>query len=280
MSLNVSERVESRKAATYMLEVNNIEVVYNDVIQVLKGISLAVPENGIVSLLGANGAGKTSTLKAISGVLPLQNGKVEGGTISFLGRAIHQTDPDALVRMGISLVPEGRRVFDELTVLENLMIGAYTRSDRNGAAEDLEKVFSYFPVLSARKNQRSVYLSGGEQQMLAVGRSLMSRPRMIMLDEPSLGLAPLVIKDIFSILRRINQEQGTALLLVEQNARLALKFSSYGYIMENGKIVLDGPSHELMENEDVREFYLGMADKERKSFADVKHYKRRKRWLS
>ncbi|MFH1134910.1 MAG: ABC transporter ATP-binding protein [Pseudomonadota bacterium] len=264
-----------------MLELNNIEVVYNEVIQVLKGISLSVPKKGIVALLGANGAGKTSTLKAISGVLPLQNGKVEGGTINFLGRAIHQTDPDAVVRLGVSLVPEGRRVFDELTVLENLQIGAYTRSDRDAAAKDVETVFDYFPVLRARRNQRSVYLSGGEQQMLAVGRALMSRPKLIMLDEPSLGLAPLVIRNIFSILRRINREQGTALLLVEQNARLALGFSSYGYIMENGKIVLDGPSGQLMENEDVKEFYLGVAERsERKSFSDVKHYKRRKRWLS
>ena len=264
-----------------MLEVNNIEVVYSDVILVLKGISLNVPERGIVALLGANGAGKTTTLKAISGVLTLQNGKLEGGSINFEQTPLHTLDPDAIVRRGISMVPEGRKVFDELTVLENLMIGGYTRRDRDAVRKDVEMVFNYFPVLAERRHQRSVYLSGGEQQMLAVGRALMSRPKLMMLDEPSLGLAPLVIRNIFSILRRINQEQGTTLLLVEQNAKLALKFSSYGYIMENGKIVLDGPCGELMENEDVKEFYLGVTEtEERKSYSDVKHYKRRKRWLS
>ncbi len=264
-----------------MLEVNNIEVVYNDVILVLKGISLSVPEKGIVALLGANGAGKTTTLKAISGVLTLQNGKLEGGSVLFKQEPIHTRYPDAIVRLGISMVPEGRRIFDELTVLENLMIGAYSRPERSAVKSDLDMVFQYFPVLKERQNQRSVYLSGGEQQMLAVGRALMSRPKLIMLDEPSLGLAPLVIRNIFTILRQINREQGTALLLVEQNAKLALKFSSYGYIMENGKIVMDGPCLELMENEDVKEFYLGITQEaERKNYSEVKHYKRRKRWLS
>lgn len=264
-----------------MLEVNNIEVVYNDVILVLKGISLNVPENGIVALLGANGAGKTTTLKAISGVLPLQNGELEGGAIYFEKNPLHTLDPDAIVRCGISMVPEGRRVFDELNVIENLVIGGYTRSDRDSVKKDVDMVFNYFPVLAERRQQRSVYLSGGEQQMLAVGRALMSRPKLMMLDEPSLGLAPLLIRNIFSILRRINREQGTTLLLVEQNAKLALKFSFYGYIMENGKIVLDGPCDELIENEDVKEFYLGVTEtEERKSYSEVKHYKRRKRWLS
>jgi branched-chain amino acid transport system ATP-binding protein len=264
-----------------LLEVNNIEVVYNDVILVLKGISLKVPEKGIVALLGANGAGKTTTLRAISGILPLQNGDLQKGVINFEGREIQQMDADAVVRLGLAMVPEGRRVFDELSVMENLMIGAYTRTERRHLAEELEQVYTLFPVLKDRRDQRSVYLSGGEQQMLAVGRAMMSRPKLIMLDEPSLGLAPLVVRNIFTILRRINRERGTALLLVEQNARLALSFSQYGYIMETGRMVLDGPCAGLMANEDVREFYLGVTEgAERKSYSEVKHYKRRKRWLS
>ena len=264
-----------------MLEINNIEVVYNDVILVLKGISLSVPQGGIVALLGANGAGKSTTLKAVSGILKMQNGELEGGTISFNNTQIQDHDPDQIVRSGISMVPEGRRIFSDLSVLENLMVGAYTRSNRKQVGKDLNMVLGYFPVLKSRANQRAVFLSGGEQQMVVVGRALMSRPRLIMLDEPSLGLAPLVVKDIFKILRQINQEQGTTLLLVEQNANLALNFASYGYIMENGRIVMDGPCDQLKENEDVQEFYLGVtAQKGRKSYADVKHYKRRKRWLS
>ena len=264
-----------------MLEVNNIEVVYNDVILVLKGISLKVAEKGIVALLGANGAGKTTSLRAVSGILPLQNGDLQKGVITFEGREIQRLDADAVVRLGIAMVPEGRRVFDELSVLENLMIGAYTRRERRHLADELEQVFILFPALKDRRDQRSVYLSGGEQQMLAVGRAMMSRPKLIMLDEPSLGLAPLVVKNIFTILRRINRDRGTALLLVEQNARLALSFAQYGYIMETGRIVLDGPCASLMENEDVREFYLGVTEgAERKSYSEVKHYKRRKRWLS
>ncbi|MBI5439997.1 MAG: ABC transporter ATP-binding protein [Deltaproteobacteria bacterium] len=258
-----------------------MEVVYNDVILVLKGISLQVPERGIVALLGANGAGKTSTLKAISGLLRLQNGEVTGGTASFAGVPLHRLGPSEVVRAGIALVPEGRRVFADLNVAENLLVGAYTRNDRSGVREDLERVFHYFPVLRERRQQRAVYLSGGEQQMLAIGRALMARPKLMMLDEPSLGLAPLVVRHIFEILRQINEEQRTALLLVEQNAQLALGFASYGYIMENGRVVLDGPCEALMRNADVKEFYLGVTDKaKKKSFADVKHYKRRKRWLS
>ena len=264
-----------------MLEVNNIEVVYNDVILVLKGISLSVPKGEIVALLGANGAGKTTTLKAVSGVLRLQNGDLEGGTIFLEGKEIQAADPDQIVRDGISMIPEGRRIFSDLTVVENLLVGAFTRSDRNRVGKDLEMVLDYFPALKQRRSQRAVYLSGGEQQMVAVGRALMSRPRLIMLDEPSLGLAPLVVKSIFEILKQINQEQGTTLLLVEQNANLALNFASYGYIMENGRIVLDGPCQQLKQNEDVQEFYLGVTDqKHRKNYAQVKHYKRRKRWLS
>ena len=264
-----------------MLEVNNIEVVYNDVILVLKGISLSVPKGNIVALLGANGAGKTTTLKAVSGVLRLQNGDLEGGIISFDGKEIQDDDPDRIVRKGISMVPEGRRIFSDLSVVENLVVGAFTRSDRSRVKKDLEIVLNYFPVLRERRNQRAVYLSGGEQQMAAVGRALMSQPRLIMLDEPSLGLAPLVVKSIFEILKQINQDRGATLLLVEQNANLALNFASYGYIMENGRIVLDGPCRKLRENEDVQEFYLGVTDqKDRKNYAQVKQYKRRKRWLS
>ena len=220
-------------------------------------------------------------MKAISGVLRLQNGDLEGGTISFDGKEIQDDDPDRIVRNGISMVPEGRRIFSDLSVVENLVVGAFTRSDRGQVKKDLEIVMNYFPVLRERRNQRAVYLSGGEQQMVAVGRALMSKPRLIMLDEPSLGLAPLVVKSIFEILKQINQAQDTTLLLVEQNANLALNFASYGYIMETGRIVLDGPCGQLRENEDVQEFYLGVTDqKDRKNYAQVKHYKRRKRWLS
>ena len=264
-----------------MLKVNNIEVVYNDVILVLKGISLEVPHSGVVALLGANGAGKSTTLKAISGILYSENGELEDGQIEFMGRAIHDLDPDQVVKLGITMIPEGRRVFEDLTVTENLMIGAHTRSDRGTIKGDLEMIFGYFPVLASRKNQLAVFLSGGEQQMLVIGRALISRPKLMMLDEPSLGLAPLLVREIFDILRLINKEQETGILLVEQNARIALNFAQYGYIMENGKIVLDGPSKLLVENEDVKEFYLGVTDDlEKKSYADVKHYRRRKRWLS
>jgi len=264
-----------------MLRVNNIEVVYNDVILVLRGISLEVPDGAVVALLGANGAGKSTTLKAISGILDNENGELEDGQIEFMGNPIHRLDPDKIVKMGITMVPEGRQVFEDLTVVENLMIGAHTRSDRRQVRRDLEMIFGYFPALASRKNQLAIYLSGGEQQMLVIGRALISKPKLMMLDEPSLGLAPLLVKEIFVMLGRINKEQATAILLVEQNARIALNFSRYGYIMENGKIVLDGPSDLLVENEDVKEFYLGVTDDlERKSYADVKHYKRRKRWLS
>ena len=264
-----------------MLEVNNIEVVYNDVILVLKGISLSVPKGSVVALLGANGAGKTTTLKTISGILTTQNGELESGGVMFKRKPIHNLDADQIVRLGISMIPEGRRILDELTVIENLEIGGYTRNDRSAARRDLEKVFEYFPVLKDRRRQRAIFLSGGEQQMLAVGRSLMSRPSVMMPDEPSLGLAPLLVKEIFNIFKRVNKEQETAILLVEQNARLALKFATYGYIMENGKIVLDGPCSDLLENPDVKEFYLGVDEEAaRKSYAEIKHYKRRKRWLS
>ena len=264
-----------------MLEIKNIEVVYNDVILVLKGISLEVPENGIVALLGANGAGKTTTLKAISGILEYQNGDLKKGKIEFKGKSIQKLDSDKIVRMGIIMVPEGRMIFEDLTVSENLMVGAHTRSDKAKIKKELKGIFDLFPVLLERKKLLSIFLSGGEQQMLAIGRALMSSPKLIMLDEPSLGLAPLVTKEIFNVLGSINKKQKTTILLVEQNARIALNFSRYGYIMENGKIVLDGDCNALKQNEDVKEFYLGITgEDQQKSYAEAKHYKRRKRWLS
>ncbi len=263
-----------------MLQVNNIEVIYNKVILVLKGLSLEVPRGQIVALLGANGAGKTTTLKAISGLLKPEDGEVTDGSIVFEGQEIHEMDAEEIVRLGIFQVMEGRRVFEHLTTEENLMAGAYTRPGRE-FQEDLEKVYHYFPRLKERRHQRAGYLSGGEQQMLAIGRALMARPKLMLLDEPSLGLAPLLVREIFNIIQRINQEQGTTILLVEQNANLALQIADYAYIMENGRIVLDGTPEVLRENADVREFYLGLTEVgQRKSYREVKHYKRRKRWLS
>jgi branched-chain amino acid transport system ATP-binding protein len=264
-----------------MLSVNNIEVVYNDIFLVLKGISLVVPSKGVVALLGANGAGKSTTLKAISGILKSQNGDIEDGTIEFMGLKIDDRGPEEIVRMGISQVPEGRKIFDDLNVSENILIGAHTRKDRKMVKKDYDLITEYFPILKDRWNQRAGLLSGGEQQMLAISRSLMVRPKLMMLDEPSLGLGPLIIKEIFSILGQINKLEDTAILLVEQNAKIALDFASHGYIMENGKIVMDDQSERLKQNEDVREFYLGLTDDAlKKSYANVKHYKRRKRWLS
>ncbi|GIV88425.1 MAG: ABC transporter ATP-binding protein [Chloroflexus sp.] len=263
-----------------MLSLNNIEVIYNDVVLVLKGLSLEVPEGKIVALLGSNGAGKSTTLKAISGLLKPENGEVTDGEILFQGQPIHKKDASEIVRMGIFQVMEGRRVFEHLTVEENLRAGAYTQSIRR-FGEDLALVYDYFPRLKERRNQVAGFLSGGEQQMLAIGRALMAHPKLIMLDEPSLGLAPLLVAEIFEIIRRINREQGTTILLVEQNARLALESAHYAYIMENGRIVLDGSPADLKDNADVREFYLGLNEiGSRKSYRDVKHYKRRKRWLS
>ncbi|MFQ3633954.1 ABC transporter ATP-binding protein [Roseiflexus sp.] len=263
-----------------MLSLNNIEVIYNDVVLVLKGLSLEVPEGRIVTLLGSNGAGKSTTLKAISGLLKPENGEVTDGEILFQGQPIHKKDAADIVRLGIFQVMEGRRVFEHLTVEENLRAGAYTQSRRN-LADDLALVYHYFPRLKERRKQIAGFLSGGEQQMLAIGRALMAHPRLIMLDEPSLGLAPLLVAEIFEIIRRINLERGTTVLLVEQNARLALEVAHYAYIMENGRVVLDGSPADLKDNADVREFYLGLNEiGSRKSYRDVKHYKRRKRWLS
>jgi len=265
-----------------MLQLNNLEVVYNDIILVLRGISLEVPDGRIIAFLGSNGAGKSTTLRAVSGLLPYEDGEIKKGAIEFDGVSIHGKDPQEIVRLGITQVPEGRRIFAELTVEENIRVGAHTRrGSKTGIAQDLRMVLDYFPPLRQRLKVEAGYISGGEQQMLAIARALMARPSLMMLDEPSLGLAPMLVTEIFDIIKRINREEEVSILLVEQNALMALTVAEYGYIMENGKIVLDGSSRKLMDNEDVKEFYLGQtADKERKSYSDVKHYKRRKRWLS
>ncbi len=261
-----------------LLEVNNVEVIYDEVILVLRGLSLGVEEGQIVALLGSNGAGKSTTLKAITGLLPSEDGEVTEGRITYRGENITDRDPAEIVRMGLSLVMEGRRVFEHLTVHENLLAGAFTR--RQGREEDLDMVYSYFPRLRERRGQQAGYLSGGEQQMLSIGRAMMAQPRFLMLDEPSLGLAPMLVAEIFEIVQRFNQDLGTTVLLVEQNARRALQVAEFGYIMEQGRIVLEGPADELAENPDVQEFYLGLSEEgQRKSYRDVKHYKRRKRWL-
>jgi branched-chain amino acid transport system ATP-binding protein len=266
------------QAGGHVLEINNIEVIYEDVILVLRGLSLNVPEGKIVALLGSNGAGKSTTLKAIAGLLPSEHGEVTQGNVVYQGKRITRLEPAAIVRLGISLVMEGRRVFEHLTVHENLVTGAYTR--RSGVGEDLDLVYGYFPRLKDRRNQQAGYLSGGEQQMLAIGRSQMSRPKLMMLDEPSLGLAPLLVEEIFGRIKALNAEIGTTVLLVEQNARRALEIADHAYVMENGRIVLEGPAAELASNPDVQEFYLGLSEGgARKSYRDVKHYKRRKRWL-
>lgn len=263
-----------------LLCLNNIEVLYDDVILVLRGLSLEVGEGRIAALLGCNGAGKTTTLKAISGLLHVEDGEVTDGTIVFDGEEIQGAAAHRIVEKGIFQVLEGRRVFEHLTVRENLAAGGYTRRDRKAADADLGKVLDYFPVLADRRGQLAGHLSGGEQQMLALGRALMASPRMMLLDEPSLGLAPILVESIFGIIERINREEGTTILLVEQNARLALSVADYGYVMEGGRVVLEGTAGELRANEDVKEFYLGLGDAGRRSYRDVKHYRRRKRWLS
>ncbi|HUC62944.1 MAG TPA: ABC transporter ATP-binding protein [Alphaproteobacteria bacterium] len=264
-----------------LLGVNNIEVIYDHVILVLKGVSLEVPEGGIVALLGANGAGKSTTLKAISNLLGAERGQVTKGTVEFKGERVDQLTPNELVRRGVIQVMEGRHCFEHLTVEENLLTGAFTR--RDGRAEtmrDLERVYAYFPRLKERRRSQAGYTSGGEQQMIAIGRALMSRPTMMLLDEPSMGLAPQLVEEIFEIVKRLNERERVSVLLAEQNTHLALRYAGYGYILENGRIVLDGPAAKLAENEDVKEFYLGLAGEKRKSYRDVKHYKRRKRWLA
>jgi len=264
-----------------MLKINNVEVIYDDVILVLKGMSMEAKEGEITVLLGANGAGKTTTLKAISGLLKSEEGEVTDGSIEFMGQKINNKDAEDIVKMGIFQVMEGRRVFKDLTVTENLLAGAHTRKDKQNIKRDMDMVFDYFPKLQCRRTQVAGYMSGGEQQMLSIGRALMARPRLMLLDEPSLGLAPLLVKEIFEIVKKINSEEKTTILLVEQNANLALSIGHYGYVMEMGKVVLDGECSKLRENEDVKEFYLGLsAVGKKKSFRDAKHYKRRKRWLS
>jgi branched-chain amino acid transport system ATP-binding protein len=268
-------------SAPALLAVNNIEVIYDHVILVLKGVSLRVPEGGIVALLGANGAGKSTTLKAISGLLRTERGDVTKGGIELEGAAIHRLAPDAIVRRGVVQVMEGRHVFEHLTVEENLLTGAYTRRDGAGARRDLERVYTYFPRLTQRRGVRAGYISGGEQQMLAIGRALMAHPRLMLLDEPSMGLAPLLVAEIFEIVSRLNREEKVAVLLAEQNATVALQYAQHGYVMETGRIVLDGDAKTISENEDIKEFYLGLSGVgQRKSYRDVKHYRRRKRWLS
>jgi len=264
-----------------MLQVNNIEVVYMNVIQVLRGVSLGVGDGKIVALLGANGAGKTTTLKAVSGMLRTEEGEVTDGSIDFDGRRIDRYGPEGVAALGISQVMEGRRVLEHLSVEENLYIGAYRRKDRAGVRKDIEMVFEYFPQIKRLRRQMSGYLSGGEQQMLVIGRALMARPKLMLLDEPSLGLAPLLVEEIYEIIERINTEQDMALLLVEQNARAALGIADYGYVMENGRVVLEGPAEQLRDNEDVQEFYMGLSTMgSKKSYREVKHYRRRKRWLA
>lgn len=263
-----------------ILTVNNIEVVYDDVILVLRGVSLEVPEGKIVTLLGPNGAGKSTTLKAISGLLKTEDGEVTRGEITFMGEQISNQLPEDIVRKGIFQIMEGRRIIEDMTVIENLRLGAYTRkASSREINDDIEMVFNYFPRLKERTTGLAGYLSGGEQQMLAIGRALMAKPKLILFDEPSMGLSPLLVKEVFNIIKTINRDQGITMILVEQNANMALRHASYGYIMESGKIVLDGTQTELLNNEDVKEFYLGGGDGERKSFKNLKSYKRRKRWL-
>jgi branched-chain amino acid transport system ATP-binding protein len=263
-----------------MLSLENIEVVYNNVILVLKGVSIQVPDGKIISLLGANGAGKTTTLKAISGVLYTELGEVTDGRIEFDGQKIGRMDPEDIVKLGIVQVMEGRKLFEHLTVDENVKVGAYSRSDRAEVRGNIERVYQYFPPLLNLKNRVSGYLSGGERQMLVMGRALMARPKLMLLDEPSIGLSPLMVKEIFRIIKQINLEEKTSIFLVEQNAVMALSLSEYGYVMENGRVVIDGPSEKLKENEDIKEFYLGLSELgKEKSYREVKHYKRRKRWL-
>jgi branched-chain amino acid transport system ATP-binding protein len=269
------------ETAKPILAIKSIEVIYDHVILVLKGVSLEVPQGGVVAILGANGAGKSTTLKSISNLIRSERGEVTKGSIEFSGERVDGLTPNDLVRRGCIQVMEGRHCFGHLTVEENLLTGAFTRTDGRGAVvADLEMVYGYFPRLKERRGSLAGYISGGEQQMTAIGRALMSRPKMVLLDEPSMGLAPQLVEEIFEIVKRLNAEQGVSVLLAEQNTNMALKYATYGYILENGRVVMDGEAKSLRENEDVREFYLGIGGLDRKSFRDVKSYKRRKRWLA
>ncbi|KUL92808.1 branched-chain amino acid ABC transporter ATP-binding protein [Bosea sp. WAO] len=282
MSSLALENSPAPAAATdTILSLNNIEVIYDHVILVLKGVSLQVPRKGIVAILGANGAGKTTTLKAISNLLKAERGEVTKGSIVFDGERVDRMSPSELVRRGCIQVMEGRHCFGHLSIEENLLTGAFTRRDGNAAIKrDLEKIYELFPRLKQRRNSQAGYTSGGEQQMCAVGRAMMSKPKMILLDEPSMGLAPQIVEEIFEIVRRLNAEEGVSFLVAEQNTNMALRYATYGYIMETGRVVMDGEAQMLRENEDVKEFYLGVAEGAKKSFREVKSYKRRKRWLS
>ena len=282
MAAALAERIErpGSEPAQGLLMVNNIEVVYDHVILVLKGVSLSVPQGGVVALLGANGAGKTTTLKAISNLLRAERGEVTKGMITLAGQDVSALGTDELVRRGVVQVMEGRHCFEHLTIEENLLTGAFTRSDGRAAiAQDLAMVYGYFPRLAERRRARAGYSSGGEQQMTAIGRALMARPKVILLDEPSMGLAPQLVEEIFTIVARLNREAGVTFLLAEQNTNVALRYARYGYILESGRVVLDGEASALRDNEDVKEFYLGLSTSGRRSFRDIKSYKRRKRWL-
>lgn len=281
MSVAFQTKASAAANTEAILAVNNIEVIYDHVILVLKGVSLDVPKGGIVALLGANGAGKTTTLKAISNLLQSERGEVTKGSIIFEGKEVQDRSPNELVRSGCVQVMEGRHCFGHLTIEENLLTGAFTRKDGRAAiAKDMEAIYQYFPRLKDRRQSMAGYTSGGEQQMCAIGRAMMSRPKMILLDEPSMGLAPQIVEEIFGIVQSLNDKEGVSFLLAEQNTYMALKFARYGYILENGRVVMDGDAKSLIENEDVKEFYLGIADGKRKSFREGKHYKRRKRWLA
>jgi branched-chain amino acid transport system ATP-binding protein len=281
MAVAQKTEVKSSAQTGAILSVNNIEVIYDHVILVLKGVSLDVPRGGIVALLGANGAGKTTTLKAISNLLGAERGNVTKGSIIFEGAEVQNLSPNELVRRGCIQVMEGRHCFGHLTIEENLLTGAFTRRDGRAAIRaDLDLVYGYFPKLAERKGSLAGYTSGGEQQMCAIGRALMSRPKMILLDEPSMGLAPQIVEEIFVIVKDLNEKQGVSFLLAEQNTHMALRFARYGYILENGRVVMDGDAQSLSDNEDVKEFYLGISEGRRKSFRDGKHYRRRKRWLA
>jgi len=277
----VNAILETADSSNPLLSVNNVEVIYDHVILVLKGVSLEVPEKGIVALLGANGAGKSTTLKSISNLLRAERGDITKGKIEYQGERIDKLTSAELVKRGVIQVMEGRHCFEHLTVEENLLTGAYTRKEgRAVIQQDLELVYSYFPKLKQRNKSLAGYTSGGEQQMIAIGRALMSRPKMILLDEPSMGLAPQLVEEIFEIVERLNTKEGVTFLLAEQNTNIALRYANYGYILENGRVVLDGTAKELRENTDVKEFYLGISEGERVNFREVKHYRRRKRWLA
>jgi branched-chain amino acid transport system ATP-binding protein len=280
VALGSEDRAARLAAGGALLRVNNIEVIYDHVILVLKGVSLEIREGGIVALLGANGAGKTTTLKAISNLLRAERGDVTKGSIEYQGKRVEHLSPNELVKAGVIQVMEGRHCFGHLTVEENLLTGAFTRHGRADIKRDLDLVYGYFPRLQQRKKSLAGYVSGGEQQMTAIGRALMARPKMILLDEPSMGLAPQIVEEIFDIVQRLNRDEGVSFLLAEQNTNIALRYADYGYILENGRVVLDGDAATLRANEDVKEFYLGIAGTGRKSYRDVKHYKRRKRWLA